>query len=69
MTRILEALRQFFGREEPVGPVLDHLLHGSLNSADRNELFYAQLLNDKRDDNCRDCPWPTKLARLDGPCA
>ena len=58
MTRVFEALRHFFAREEHAGPVLDHLLHGSLNPADRNELFYAQLLDDKREDKYRDYPWP-----------
>ena len=58
MTRVIEALRHFFRHEEPIGSAWDHLLHGSLNPADRNELFYAQLLHDKKDDQYRDYPWP-----------
>jgi hypothetical protein len=58
MTRVFEALRNFFGRDEELGPVTDHLLHGGLNPAARNELFYAELIKDKWDERFREYPWP-----------
>jgi hypothetical protein len=58
MTQVFEILRRFFGRVEPVGPVAESLLHGGLNPSARNELFYAELINDKWDERHRDYPWP-----------
>ena len=59
MARVLEVLRQFFGRETPIVPVGDFSLHASINHASRNELFYAELIEDKWDEKYRDYPWPS----------
>ena len=58
MSRVLDVLSRFFSRETPISPVGDHLLHGSLNPASRNELFYAELIESKWDKKYRDYPWP-----------
>jgi hypothetical protein len=58
MTRILAVLANFFVSKEPEGPVLDHLLHGSLNSAASNELYYAELIHNKWDDKIRNYTLP-----------
>jgi hypothetical protein len=59
MARVLDVLRQFFGRDTPIIPVGDNLLHGGINPASRNELFYAELIEDKWDEKYRDYPWPS----------
>ena len=59
MTRVFETLRNFFGHGEGLGPATDHLLHGGLNPAARNELFYAELIKDKWDERFREYPWPS----------
>lgn len=62
MARFLDVVRSFFNRATPITPEADGLLHGALNAAHRNELFYAELIEDKWDESrgerFRNYPWP-----------